>query len=234
MRGLRCAIVALCVCAAEAPGQYEEPVDLRPPDWRYLWAGAEFRTFSPLSSNTAAPDVQIDYDAIMANLGLRQGPVDLSIGYASFDQRGDSYASIIVNLLYSFPFPLTRPGRTTLILPVLLGADYTKAEAAGPERNTFNVASIGVGMGLEVRHRTPGLELSVRAGGLAHYSTEAYSFTGGFSAAAIGEAVVLLPRIGILDGLAFGYRVRYQTWSMSNETFNYSTLAHGPFLGVML
>jgi len=117
---------------------------------------------------------------------------------------------------------------------VMLGADYTKAEASGPERNTFNIASVGVGTGLEVRHRTSGMEMSVRAGGLVHYSTEAYNFTGGFSAAVVGEAVLLFPRIGILDGLALGYRVRYQTWSMSNEAFNYHTLAHGPFVGVML
>jgi hypothetical protein len=170
----------------------------------------------------------------MATLGLRQGPVDLAVGYTSFTQHGESNESIIVNLLYAFPFPLSGAGPTTLTLPVMLGADYTKAEATGPERNTFNVASVGVGTGLEVRHRTPGLDLSVRAGALAHYSTEAYSFTGGFSAAGVGEAVLLFPRIGILDGLAVGYRIRYQTWSMSDENLNYRTLAHGPFVGVML
>lgn len=217
-----------------AAGQYEEPAEAAPPDWRFLWAGAAFRTFSPLASNTAAPDAVIDYDAVMVTVGLRQGPVDVAIGYASFDQRNESHSSVIVNLLYAFPFPLTGPGRTSLLLPVLVGADYTKAEAAGPERNTFNVASIGAGLGFEVRHRAPSLELSARAGGLAHYSTEAYNFTGGFSAAALGEAAVLLPRIGIGDGLALGYRIRYQTWSMSHEEFNYATFAHGPFLGIML
>jgi hypothetical protein len=170
----------------------------------------------------------------MATLGLRQGPVDLAIGYASFDQQGASRASIVVNLLYAFPVPITGPGPTSLTLPVMLGADYTKAEASGPERNTFNVASVGVGTGLEVRHRASGMEVSVRAGGLVHYSTEAYNYTGGFSAAAVGEAVFLFPRIGILDGLAVGYRLRYQMWSMSHEEFNYTTLAHGPFVGVML
>jgi hypothetical protein len=234
MRGLRLTFALLLVCAVRAAGQYEEPVDAAPPAWRYLWAGAAFRTFEPLSSNTAPGDIQISYQQVMPTLGLRQDAVDLSLGYASFTQRGESHESIIVTLLYSFPFPLTRSGPTTLILPVLLGADYTKAEATGPERNTFNVASVGVGTGLEVRHRVRAMELSVRAGGLAHYSTEAYNFTGGFSAAVIGEAAFLFPRIGILDGLAVGYRVRYQMWSMSNETFNYATLAHGPFVGVML
>jgi hypothetical protein len=234
MRGVLFTFALLLVCAVRVAAQYEEPADVAPAEWRYLWAGAAFRTFGPLASNTAPPDVQIDYDAVMATLGLRQGPVDLAVGYASFDQQGESRASIVVNLLYSFPFPITGPGPTTLILPIMLGADYTKAEASGPERNTFNIASVGVGTGLEVRHRTSGMEVSVRAGGLVHYSTEAYNFTGGFSAAAIGEAVLLFPRIGILDGLAVGYRVRYQTWSMSNEEFNYTTFAHGPFVGVML
>jgi hypothetical protein len=234
MRGVLFTFALLLVCAVQVAAQYEEPADVAPAEWRYLWAGAAFRTFGPLASNTAPPDVQIDYDAVMATLGLRQGPVDLAVGYASFDQQGESRASIVVNLLYSFPFPITGPGPTTLILPIMLGADYTKAEASGPERNTFNIASVGVGTGLEVRHRTSGMEVSVRAGGLVHYSTEAYNFTGGFSAAAIGEAVLLFPRIGILDGLAVGYRVRYQTWSMSNEEFNYTTFAHGPFVGVML
>ncbi len=234
MRGVLFTFALLLVCAVRVAAQYEEPADVAPAEWRYLWAGAAFRTFGPLASNTAPPDVQIDYDAVMATLGLRQGPMDLAVGYASFDQQGESRASIVVNLLYSFPFPITGPGPTTLILPIMLGADYTKAEASGPERNTFNIASVGVGTGLEVRHRTSGMEVSVRAGGLVHYSTEAYNFTGGFSAAAVGEAVLLFPRIGILDGLAVGYRVRYQTWSMSNEEFNYTTFAHGPFVGVML
>jgi len=234
IRVARLMAVLLPVCAAAAVGQYEEPADVAPPEWRYLSAGASFRTFEPMASNTAPDDVQIAYDQAMATLGLRQGPVDLSVGYASFTQRNKSHESIIVNLLYSLPFPLTGPGPKSLILPVMMGADYTKAEATGPEKNTFNIASVGVGTGLEVRHRTPGMEVSVRAGGLAHYSTEAYNFTGGFSAAAVGEAVFLFPRIGILDGLAVGYRVRYQTWSMSNESFNYQTFAHGPFIGVML
>ena len=234
MRGLLVTFALLLACAPRVAAQYEEPADVAPAEWRYLWAGAAFRTFGPLASNTAPPEVQIDYSAVMATLGLRQGPVDLAVGYASFDQHGESFASIVVNLLYSFPVPIAGSGPTTLILPVMLGADYTKAEAPGPERNTFNIASVGVGTGLEVRHRTSGMELSVRAGGLAHYSTEAYNFTGGFSAAAVGEAVLLFPRFGILDGLAVGYRVRYQTWSMSNEEFNYTTLAHGPFVGVML
>lgn len=234
MRVFRFTMMFLVACVGTAAGQYEEPSEVAPPDWRYLWAGAAFRTFEPLSSNTAPADAQIAYDQVMATLGLRQGPADLSIGYTSFTQGGESHESIIVNLLYSFPFPLTGPGPTSLILPVMLGADYTKAEAAGPERNTFNIASVGVGTGLEVQHRTRGMNLSVRAGALAHYSTEAYNFTGGFSAAVVGEAVLLFPRLGILDGLAVGYRVRYQTWSMSNEIFDYETFAHGPFVGVML
>jgi hypothetical protein len=217
-----------------AAGQYEEPTDVAPAEWRYLWGGAAFRTFDPLTSNTAPADVQISYDQVMAALGFRQGPMDLSFGYASFTQRGESHASIVFNLVYSFPVTLTRSGGTTVILPVMLGADYTKAEAAGAERNTFNIGSVGVGTGLELRHRTPGLEVSIRAGALAHYSTEAYNFTGGFSAAVLGEAALLLPRAGILDGVVVGYRVRYQTWSMSNEFFNYETFAHGPFVGVML
>ena len=234
MRGVRRVCVLLLACAATAAGQYEEPADAAPPEWRYLWGGAAFRTFEPRASNTAPADARISYDQVMGTLGFRQGPADLSIGYTSFTQAGESHESIIVNLLYSFPFPLTGQGPTALVLPVMVGADYTKAEAAGPEKNTFNVGSIGIGTGLEVRHRSPGMELSVSAGALAHYSTEAYNFTGGFSAAVVGEAVLLFPRIGILDGLAVGYRVRYQTWSMSNEFFNYETFAHGPFVGIML
>lgn len=233
---MRGAVALLCImtCAGNARAQYEEAVDAAPPEWRYLWGGAAFRTFDPLSSNAAPADIQIEYRQVMAALGLRQGPVDLSIGYGQFEQRGESHESIVVNLLYSFPFPLAGSRSTSFMLPILLGADYTKAGATGPERNTFNVASVGVGAGLELRHRTPGIEMSVRAGGLVHYSTEAYNVTGGFSAAAIGEAAVLLPRVGILDGLAFGYRIRYQSWSMSDEAFDYHTIAHGPFLGVML
>jgi hypothetical protein len=45
--------------------------------------------------------------------------------------------------------------------------------------------------------------------------------------------LVLVRSIRVLEGLALGYRFRFQTWAMSNSRFNYRALVHGPFVGLL-
>jgi hypothetical protein len=55
----------------------------------------------------------------------------------------------------------------------------------------------------------------------------------GSSLATVGEAGLLLPRVPIGEGLALSYRVRLQTWSLSDNRFNYRSLYHGPSIGIL-
>jgi hypothetical protein len=67
----------------------------------------------------------------------------------------------------------------------------------------------------------------------AQYSSEGFSVGTGFSAATMGDAVLQIRDVGILEGIAVGYRFRLQTWAMSEARFNYRSLSHGPYLGIL-
>ena len=71
------------------------------------------------------------------------------------------------------------------------------------------------------------------AAAIIHYSFDGYSLQTGSSPAAIAEAVALLPEVGILNGLAFGYRFRFQAWTLGNGRYDYRTINNGVFIGVM-
>ena len=71
------------------------------------------------------------------------------------------------------------------------------------------------------------------AAAIIHYSFDGYSLQTGSSPAAVAEAVAILPYIGIWNGLAIGYRFRYQAWSLGSGRYDYKTVNNGLFLGVM-
>jgi hypothetical protein len=69
--------------------------------------------------------------------------------------------------------------------------------------------------------------------GIAQYSFEGLGTGSGFSPALTGEAGALLPEALSFVSLAAGYRFRLQTWSMGETKFNYRSLSHGPYVGVV-
>ena len=187
---------------------------------------------APTGSNAAPDSARIDYNRLMPMIGFRQGSVDIFIGYTKFNQRGKSNAAIFVGTVVSTEFPVSGRRGSTLIVPLMFAADYTKAESGGPERDNFNIASLGLGAGLSYRLSTDVLDFSIRAGELFQYATEGLSVGSGFSAATVADASLVLHEV-VLNGLALGYRFRYQTWSMSEARFNYKTVSHGPYLGIL-
>jgi hypothetical protein len=211
---------------------YDEERPYRPLEARYIYAGAMARDFAPRSSNNAPDSATIRYTELMPMIGFHQGVVDVFFGYTRFDQHGKSNATIFFGTLVSTDVHLSGGKSSTLLLPLLFAADYTKAESGGPERDNFNIASVGLGAGLKYRLSTEGFEFSVHAEELAQYSIEGLSTGSGFSAATLADASLIVRDI-VLDGLVLGYRFRYQTWSMSDERFDYRAVSHGPYLGVL-
>jgi len=37
----------------------------------------------------------------------------------------------------------------------------------------------------------------------------------------------------VFKGLTFGYRFRYQSWSISDPRLDYTSTFHGPYIGAM-
>ena len=232
-QGILFVIGLLCGASFTAHAQYYDDREFGSPANRYISAGFMQRDFQPRSSNPNPDSLAVRYDRTMPMIGFRQGNFDISFGYAGYTLHGRSRSTIFFGASFANEFPVTGRERTGLLIPLLISVDYTKAESAGPSRENFNIASGGIGAGLKFRHHASNLDFWLQAVEIAHFSTEGFSAGYGFSAATVGEAVLLLPRTLVFDGVALGYRFRLQTWSLNENRFNYRSFSHGPFVGVL-
>lgn len=227
-------IVYMWICVpVPAYAQYYEDDEYSSPPARYLYGGFQNMNFRPRSSNPLDDSLAIEFDRGMPVIGFRQGMMDLTFGYTRFTTGGRSRAAIFFGAMLSTEVPVSGKKPGTLVFPLLVSADYTKAEALGSEKDDFNIASVGVGAGLKYRYSGGSVDFSVGAMEVLHFSSEGFGTGTGFSAATIGEANVMLRKALILDGVVLGYRFRLQSWSMSNEAFDYRSISHGPYLGIM-
>jgi hypothetical protein len=213
---------------------YEEETQSYVPSMaRFISAGFFSRDFSPRAENSAPDSLKISYDRVMPLLGYRHGAVEILFGYTKYHLAAASCSAVYLGATFNADFPLTGGRRAAVVLPLIIAADFTKSESSGSDRDHFNVGSLGVGTGLKFRLIQPGFEFSVQAGGIILYSFQGFSVESGSSASLTGDAVILLGDVPIFDGISVGYRFRLQSWSMSGGRFDYRTVNHGAFLGVM-
>lgn len=210
---------------------YERTFDA--PSNRFVHAGFFHREFRPRWSNTQPDSLRIDYTRIMPTIGFRQGLIDATIGYARYALRGQDRTSVFVSVTVGNEFPLAFSPTHALLLPIMIASDYTRSDNTATDKEDFNIGSIGIGAGLKYRFRQPRFEFTVHAAEAIHWSFEGFSTGSGFSAATTAEALFLFRNALLLDGIALGYRVRYQTWNMNNDAFDYRSFSHGAFVGVM-
>ncbi len=225
--------LALLLCPRSLKAQYEDRPTDESPAARYLAAGVDARLFEPGAANTAPDSLSVRFRGAMPMLSFHQGLVDLYFGYAPYTLRGRSRSTVVFGTTVANEFSLTGRGSSALILPLMLAADFTKAESAGIQADDFNVGSIGIGGGLKYRLVRPDLEFSAQVLELFHFSFEGLGVGTGFSPATIANASLLLRDFLVADGVVIGYRFRLQTWSMSDRFFRYRAVSHGPFVGVM-
>lgn len=228
-------MLSIAPCAAlgsPVRAQYDERPYEHPTD-RFVHAGVFVRDFEPRDSNTAPDSFRIAYRRLMPAIGFRQGLVDVTFGYTRFSLRGQSKAAIVAAVTVGSEFPLLFSRPHALLVRFTVSSDYTRSDNTGSDKEAFNVGSAGMGVGLRYRAVGRELECSLSVVEAIHLSFEAFSTGTGFSATTLGEALVLLRTIPIVDGIAFGYRIRYQTWNMSNAAFDYRSLSLGAFLGFL-
>jgi hypothetical protein len=222
----------LAATAAVCPGQYVERRSYEPSLARYIAAGVFARDFKPRASNDAPDSLLIRYTRLMPFVMLRQGPVDLSFGYAQYPLGGRTKVALFLGAVYTNDVLLSGSRESALVLPILLAADFSKSESAGSDRDHFNVGSVGIGTGLKYRLEGEDVDFSCAAAGVIHYSFEGYNIRSASSTAVLGEVTALFRTIRIAEGIAAGYRFRLQSWSTSGA-FDYRTVNHGLFVGVM-
>ncbi len=227
------ALIMLALVAATAAAQYEEPRDVMPLEARYIAAGVLDREFLPTGSNPLADSAGIHYRVWMPILSFHQGPVQIAFGYTRYSRGGESKEAVHFGTVLTSEVGISGGRSRSFSLPLCLAADFTKAEAVGPKRDNFNIASVGVGAGLRYQYRSPAVDVGIHALGIIHFAFEGLGTGSGSSSALDCDARVMLKSVHIGDGLVLGYRLRAQRWNMSDEAFNYHAISHGPYLGVM-
>ena len=224
---------AVIIWTGAARGQYDEREAFEPPSDRFVYAGVQSLGFRPRPSNPVGDSLAIRFTRLAGIIGFRQGLVDITFGYARYDQHGTMRPALFLGTTVATELPLTGRGTSMLVLPVFIAADFMRAEASSFQRDDFDVASLGLGTGLRYRLRGPGYEFSASALAAAQYGFEGFSSSSGSSVFAAGEAVIHLNDALVADGIVIGYRFRFEQWSMSSERDDYRAVTHGPFLGVM-
>ncbi len=217
----------------QASAQYYEEREYRPTEARYISVGVMNREFTPKPSNSLPDTARIHYSRVMPMISFRQGSGELMFGYSTYTLAGGSKSTIFFGGRFGSEVPITGRRPFVLLFPLQLAADFTKAEGVGPSREDFNIASVGIGAGLKLRYFTSSVDFSFGAEELVQYSTEGIGVGNGFSAATVGDLVALLRDCGPFNGAVFGYRFRFQTWSMNESKFNYRSISHGPYIGLM-
>lgn len=200
---------------------------------RFIHVGYLQRTFEPRYSNTSPDSLIIEYRRIMPTIGFREGMVDVTFGYTRFSLRGQNKTSVSAAITVGNEFPLTFSPTHGVFLPLMISTDYTRSDNTGTDKENFNIGSLGIGAGLKYRFRQPRFEFSIHATEAVHWSFEGFNTGTGFSAATTGEVMFMFRNAILFDGITLGYRVRYQTWNMNSDFFDYKSLSHGAFLGVM-
>lgn len=225
-------IAMLFFVLSSAVAQYYERSFERNDD-RMIYGGFLLTEFTPRSSNAYPDSLSITMKKIVPIIGFRQGLVDVSIGYNTFGLRGQSKGVLIATAAVATEVPVLFSRAHAFIIPIMISSDYTKLENTGGNRENFNIGSVGLGAGVKYRYRSPQFEFALSAAEAAHWSLEGFSTGSGFSAATIAEALFTFREVFSLDGIALGYRMRFQTWNMSNAKFNYDSFSHGAILGVL-
>jgi hypothetical protein len=224
---------AMTVPLVYVSAQYTERREYPPSEARYITLGFVDREFAPRGSNSRPDSLTIRHKRVMPMISFRQGGAELFFGYTTYTLSGSSKSTIFFGGKFGIEVPIAGQRSSALLFPLQLAGDFTKAEGIGPSREDFNVASVGIGAGLKYRYFDNNAAFSISVEELALYSSEGFGVGTGFSAATLGDVTLLLRSVGILDGLVVGYRFRLQTWSMSESKFNYRSVSHGPYVGIM-
>ena len=226
-------VMLLALVAATASAQYEEPREYGSQDARFIAVGVLDREFQPTGNNPLADSAGIAYRVWMPMISFHQGPVQVAFGYTRYTRGGQSKEAVHFGTVFTNELGLGGGRGRAFSIPVCIAADFTKAEADGPKRDNFNIASLGVGAGLRYQYESPAFDLGIHALGIIHFAFEGLGTGSGSSSALDCDAHMMFKAVHIGNGLVVGYRLRAQRWNMSDETFNYHALSHGPYVGVM-
>lgn len=202
-------------------------------DYRSLGVNYSLQEFTPRPSNSLPDSERISFKTNLPFIEFRQLGMRLAVGYQTYAMNGQSRSSFSVYAESSNDFPISgKADRSGFFLPVIISANYVKAESGIFGIKNFDIGSLGIGTGLKYRYFGQNFGIEAYVNGAFHYATEGFSVEYGSSTTYTGELHCIFPEI-FLDGIDVGYRYQWQSWNMSNAIFDYQRYYHGAFLGVL-
>ncbi len=228
-----CFIFLFLVCSSkESRSQLFEENYPSLEDFRSFGINTSVQDFEPAGGNTLSDSAKIHVKSPLWSAEYRQLGLRIAFGYSSYRFNTDSRSEISLAAESITDISLTASSdRGNLFLPVVFSTNFVEAGGASNSSKDFNIASVGIGTGLEYKHITENFGVQFTGVGILYYSTAGFSVESGSSTAVVAELQFLFREL-IGDGVTAGYRFETQKWSMSDKTQDYARMVHGPFIGI--
>lgn len=204
-------------------------------EYRTLGAAYNQQTFSPRSSNTLPDSNRIQFSTALPFIELRQNNGRLSIGYQTYSDRyGKKKESFSVYGETHNDIALTerKNQRAEFVIPIIVAANYLRAESPNNAVKDFDIGSLGLGTGVKFKHFQRSFGVQAFVIGTLFYASEGFSTEYGSQNSVAAELQFIIPQI-IYEGIMIGYRFESQRWNMNDVSFNYERQYHGLFAGFL-
>lgn len=204
-------------------------------EYRSLGIGYHFQDFRASRSNSLPDSMRTMFSSAMPMIEFRQFNVRIAFGYQGYADRSgferEAY-SVYGETHSDLPLDGTVRTKPSLFVPIVVSANYMRAESGYRTVKGFDIGSLGVGTGLKYRFvdRSFGIQASVV--GSLFYSSEGFSVEYGSQTSLVGEVQSVFSDI-LFEGIVLGYRYEIQRWNMSNNILDYQRWYHGGFVGVL-
>lgn len=200
-------------------------------DFRSLGASYNLQQFVRTSTNVLADSQSIQFSTALPLIEYRELNSRIAIGYQEYSLAGKTLSSFSVFIESGNDYPVTgREQQNGFFIPMMLSANYVKAETPYKQSRNFDIGSLGAGSGVKYRVLTKDFGMYIAAKGALHFSNVGFGTEYGSMTTVAGEIQFILPNV-LFEGMIFGYRYERQQWNMNDSSLDYKRYYHGLYVG---
>jgi hypothetical protein len=204
-------------------------------EYRSIGFGYHFQNFRASNSNPLSDTAKLAFSTAMPVIEYRQLNGRLAVGYQQYkDRLGTEREAFSVYGETHTDLALDGSAKIkpSVFIPIVVSANYMRAESAVRTVKSFDIGSLGIGAGLKYRYfeRSFGIQASVV--GSLYYASEGFSVEYGSQTSLVGEVQTVFSDI-LFEGIVVGYRYEAQRWNMSSSVLDYQRWYHGGFIGLL-
>jgi len=204
-------------------------------EYRALGVSYNAQRFHSTSSNSLSDSNKIDFLTGLPFIEFRQNNGRLAVGYQTYnDINGKSRESFSVYGESQNDFALgeSKSNKALFYLPIIVSANYVRAQSLKAVLEDFDIGSFGLGTGIKFKHFERSFGIQAFAVGSLYYASEGFSTDYGSQTSFCGEVQLVFSDI-LYQGILVGYRFESQRWNMNNNALDYQRQYHGAFIGFM-